>query len=99
MRRFTSVLARELAVATRALRPHPPVPAVRPVDSSSDRPSILGTTIGVTLGSATLMMVAWPIADIFLPPLFIKEALVQATPAAQPRATADEIQDPRLCHG
>ena len=53
-----------------------PVAATTTALSGRARPSILGTTVGLTLGSATLTLIAWPLADIFLAPSFIKAALL-----------------------
>ena len=66
------LLAREVARATRKVLPSTAHAAAQ------RRPTFLGATVGMTLGSITATIVTWPVADILLAPWLIKECLLSA---------------------
>jgi len=89
MRRVLSNrLAHDIVRVARAVPPPPSPPTPRSPVVRSSR-TILGATVGVTVGSVTGTLVMWPIADILLGPWCIKEALLCTMQPAADTSDAD----------
>jgi len=66
--------------------------AIHPSTSlAKHRPTLLGATVGVTVGSITATIVAWPVADILLAPWCIQQGLMtkRDAPVATTAPAAD----------
>lgn len=83
MRRLALGASRGVVRAARTAR-RPPVAPQRGT-------SILGATVGVTVGSITGTLVTWPIADILLGPYFIKQGLLASVPANTNASTPPDL--------
>jgi len=67
------------------------------MSSASSRPSLLGASVGASVGAITASVLAWPVADLFIAPYLIAEAM-RPESRARTSTTEPEARDLRaLC--